>query len=316
MTSINLVSASKFTVRQMLSSPSLYARRFFICCKWLSIALLSLSLAHSMARLFWLLMPEPSVTPIGQSSQPSGLAALIDTNNPVDIESLKALSLFDNPAEVTNKPVQSPLAVNNQAKQTLLSVKLNGVFASSDPTEAYAIISQGKKQSLYRVDEELANLSGVKLITVLPDRVIIDNNGKSEAILLYPEGEQPSSSDGVHYEDTVKQASFVNEVSDGLIQQQKNQRLSDIVKISMARENGAVVGFRVRPGRNRQLFDNFGLQTNDIITAVNGTELVNSEVAMEVYRSMRNATAASVQVKRGDEELSINIDLAALGLQN
>ena len=82
----------------------------------------------------------------------------------------------------------------------------------------------------------------------------------------------------------------------------------------MARENGAVVGFRVRPGRNRQLFDNFGLQANDIITNVNGTELTSSEVAMQVYRSMRNATAASVQVKRGDEELSIDIDMAALGL--
>ena len=79
----------------------------------------------------------------------------------------------------------------------------------------------------------------------------------------------------------------------------------------MARENGAVVGLRVRPGRNRQVFDNLGLQTNDIVTAVNGTELTTATIAMEVYRSMRNATEASLQVKRGDEQLTVNISSTA-----
>jgi general secretion pathway protein C len=286
--------------------------------KWLLIATLIIVLAHTMARLFWLLIPEPTLVPITEPSHQQDAVSTSDSRKSVDIQALKALALFDDPPKVAEQPVDATLVPTKEAAETVLNVKLNGVFVSSDSTQAHAIIAQGKKQSLYRVNEELANLPGVKLVDVLVDRVIIDNNGKHEAILLYPDdeqkpkGERISAADTNHHQDALAREPNPHETDYTAEQIHKKQQLADIVKVSMERENGAVVGFRVMPGRNRQVFDDLGLQTNDIVTAVNGIELTSSQVAMEAYRLMRNTTQASVQVKRGDERLTFDIDISAL----
>ena len=300
------------TIQQLPALSSLNADSLLIVGKWLLIGLLTLSFTHSMARLFWLLIPEPALATMTGFTVQQGAENFSDTRESIDIKALKALALFGEPAKVTEQPVKAAPAPVKEAKETVLNVKLNGVFASSNLAQAYAIISQGKQQSLYRVGEALDNLRGVTLVSVLSDRVIIDNNGKNEAILLYPEGEQISNASDTHYEDTLKKEPTLRGAVSRLAAGQKVQRLTDVIKISMARENGAVIGFRVRPGRNRQIFDKLGLRTNDIVTAVNGTELSSPEVAMEMYRSMRNATEASIQIKRGDEQLSFDLDVAAL----
>ena len=303
-------------MRQKFRIHSVSAISLLVYSKWLLIALLIIPLAHSMTRLFWLLMPEPVLTPMTETPVQGEVEESSDTRQPVDIDALKALALFGEPPKTKEQPVKAAPIPVKEAKETVLNVKLNGVFVSNDNTRAHAIISQGKQQSLYRVGEELDNLRGVTLVNVLSDRVIIDNNGKDEAILLYPEDEETGNISATHYEDTLeKEPTFQGAVSQLATEQaagQKVQRLTDIIKISMARENGTVLGLRVRPGRNRQIFDNLGLKTNDIVTAVNGTELTSAEVAMETYRSMRAATAASLQVKRGDQELNLDIDLTTL----
>jgi len=76
----------------------------------------------------------------------------------------------------------------------------------------------------------------------------------------------------------------------------------------MVRESGKVVGYRVRPGKERDLFNSLGLKPNDIVVAVNGVALNSSSKAMEVYKSMREETSASFDIKRGEETLSLNID--------
>ena len=68
----------------------------------------------------------------------------------------------------------------------------------------------------------------------------------------------------------------------------------------------------MRPGRNREAFNSLGLKANDIVTEVNGVELTSSAKAMEVYRSMSTATDASLKVKRKDQELTVEVSLAAL----
>lgn len=279
--------------------------------KWLLTMALIAALAHSMMRLFWLLMPAPTLAPI-EPSPSLAFDSAPDLPPTVDVNALKNLALFDDPPKITPPPVKAAPTVSEEAKETVLKVELNGVFVSSNSAQAHAIIAQGNKQSLYRVGDNLTDLGGVKLVKVMSDRVIIDNNGKEEAILLYPKGEQISAPDTVHYEDTLKRAPNASSADKTLVRSLKSRRLTDVVKVSMARDNGAVIGFRVRPGRNRQAFEQLGLQTNDIVTAVNGVELIDSKVAMEVYRSMRSATQASIQINRGDQQLVFDINVADL----
>jgi len=154
--------------------------------------------------------------------------------------------------------------------------------------------------------EALPGGRNVTLAKVMADKVILENGGRFESLPLYtdapPAPASKSSSTTSRAQNHTVKSKALNKVSSGVT------TLADVVKVSMVREGGKVVGYRVRPGRKRELFDSTGLKPNDIVTAVNGRNLDSSTVAMEVYKSMRAETSATFDVKRGDETLSLSID--------
>jgi general secretion pathway protein C len=75
-----------------------------------------------------------------------------------------------------------------------------------------------------------------------------------------------------------------------------------------------MLGFVVIPGRNRQVFEQTGLQLNDVVIAIDGQLLNNLKAANSIYQQKRVATQASFQVLRGEEELTIDIDLNNINL--
>ena len=84
------------------------------------------------------------------------------------------------------------------------------------------------------------------------------------------------------------------------------------IKVSVAKgDDGAVIGYKIRPGRNQKEFTDFGFQSDDIVTAINGVELNNPTKALEVYRMLREAKDATFSVKRGDEDLTLIVGLDA-----
>jgi len=87
------------------------------------------------------------------------------------------------------------------------------------------------------------------------------------------------------------------------------QSLSDVVSMSIHREGGQIVGYRIRPGRDQAMFDSLGLESGDIVKAVNGVELSSPQRVMEIYRDMGDAQSASLLIERGGQELSVDIDL-------
>jgi general secretion pathway protein C len=88
-----------------------------------------------------------------------------------------------------------------------------------------------------------------------------------------------------------------------------SRNLSDVVAMSIYREGGQVVGYKIRPGRDAEKFKTLGLQTDDIVTAVNGMPLTNPAKIMEVYKSMGNTTSASLEIKRGGSVMTVDVVL-------
>lgn len=70
-----------------------------------------------------------------------------------------------------------------------------------------------------------------------------------------------------------------------------------------------MVGYRVRPGRERELFDQVGLKTNDIVTSVNGIEINDPKQIRTVYQNLKTATEAQLEVNRDGEIIPITISL-------
>jgi general secretion pathway protein C len=88
-----------------------------------------------------------------------------------------------------------------------------------------------------------------------------------------------------------------------------SRNLADVVSMSIHRENGQVVGYKIRPGRDAEKFKSVGLQADDIVTAINGTPLSNPAKIMEIYKNMGNTTSASLEIKRGGGVITVDVVL-------
>ena len=287
--------------------------------KIIIIALLLIWMAASIASLFWRLLPEP---PLRQGELAETARAFAPTGQPavptVDINALKEASLFGRdeapPAEVVTVPETIP----EEVEETTLNLELVGSFANNDQRRAYAIIASGRTQELYRVNQVVAGLAEVKLTRVLADRVILDNRGRREALYMYPDGQPLSSTAVVSPElagSTRNNNRRVNPSGRALSSLSPGERLekiTDVVRFSRKTQDGVMQGFRVLPGRNRAAFEQTGLQLNDVVTAIDGQVLDNLQVANQIYQQKRNATRASLTVLRGEELLTLEIDLDAI----
>jgi general secretion pathway protein C len=311
----------------------------------LAALLLVIWLAHSLARLFWLVVPEPQLP----EAEVAANALVSDTAagnvRRVDIDALKQVQVFGRVDETAVAEVEAPSmgapGIEDEAVDTQLRLRLQGVIDSSDESAGRAVIASGSRQALYAPGDELPEGRNVTLEKILPQRVILNNNGRYESLWLYQEGDfgsrQARRNEPVRdapsrsWEGDETEPGGVDEPMDEPVDdsmhdhtvgpeeapepeaqsavEQVSRSLSDVVSMSIHREGGQIVGYQIRPGRDSAMFESLGLESGDIVKAVNGTELTSPQRVMELYRSMGNATSASLLIERNGQEVTIDIDL-------
>ncbi len=272
-------------------------------------------MVHSAASLFWVLLPQPDI------GQPSKLAMPVakstggqSSSQSISFDSIASLGkMFGNASAanvVVKRPVEKPTDDIQANKTTRLSLKLHGLFSSSDPKEGSAIIAGGNKQALYSVGDEINGNRGVKLARVLEKRVILNNKGSMESLWLFSEEDFAVSA---RSKPRAKPASpskpKSNNIRTSARPDQIPKNIGDVVRFSVHREGGKMVGYRIRPGRDRELFTQVGLKANDIVTSVNGIEVNDPKQIRSVYKSMKTATEAQLNVLRDGDTHSITISL-------
>jgi len=289
----------------------------------LSIGILLLAWsAHSI----WQLTDMLQTSPVESSNVVSRTDIPSNTNESrelVDIAALKAIPLFgeEEVAAIVVAPVEEK---EEELEETKLNLVLKGLFTSNKKENGQAIIANGRDDNLYQVGDEIEGLSKVSLLEVFNDRVKLSNRGKAEVLYLYPEserieGERITTSQGA---DSGQPSPFVepagqeqySDVSDLDGNAPAVKKLSQIIRVVRERDKstGDMLGFRVLPGRDRAGFDKSGLQTNDIITAIDGDKLTDLRSAMNIYRNKRDASQVSLMISREGSEVSIDIDLTTL----
>ena len=284
----------------------------------------------ALAQLIWNLFPQPQSGPApGNLINPLSGPAAANTAAPVDIDQLVGWNLFGTaaskpltvapPPEEVSRTGGDLAGIENNAKETRLNLKLQGIVASTDPDTARAIIEAKRKQEAFAVGDKLPVSGNVTLAKILPDRVVISNGGKYELLLLFDKSSiasQPLSTP----QPTAQTASKTldkrgdRQVTAMAESYRKRlytnpQSLSDVVKIAAVRQDGQLQGYRVSAGRDRKQFESLGFQANDIVTGVNGVELTDPGKAMELYRIMRSAEEASFNVLRGGAEVTLVVGL-------
>ena len=198
-----------------------------------------------------------------------------------------------------------------EAPETTLQLTLRGVIATGDPASARAIIAGRGGEKGYSPGDNLPG--GAVLERVLDDRVLLRRNGRFEELRM-PRSDlaRPAEEGG---EQLVSTGDIEPDLSRSEVRDFRDRLRNDpgslagIFRASPVRENGEVRGYRVRPGREGELFRRFGFEAGDILTEVNGTPLDSPRRGMELMNKLGQADTLSVVVERDGQRRRIEMRL-------
>ena len=91
------------------------------------------------------------------------------------------------------------------------------------------------------------------------------------------------------------------------------QSLAKVVNVSAVREGDQLLGYRIRPGAEKEQFERLGFKAGDLVTAVNGVALNNPANTMSLYNAMRSAGEVVFELERDDQPLTISVNLDSSG---
>ncbi|WP_422398785.1 type II secretion system protein GspC [Vibrio aestuarianus] len=297
----NMTSSSSWQIGVLQKIPQWQKQISFA----LTLLLLILS-AWIMGKMVWLLQQNTfDVAPWVPTSSSSTTA----TQQSLDLSSLQQGDLFGRYSEEKAEVVQT---VIKDAPKTSLSLLLVGVVASNEPSRSLAVIANRGSQSTYGVNEVIEG-TRAKLKAVLVDRVIIDNSGRDETLML----------DGVDYHKPSVQvperviasnargnnpASEEEKLDDIRIAISRNpQEIFKYVRLSQVKRDDKVLGYRVSPGKSPELFESVGLQNDDIAIQLNGQDLTDPDAMSKIFQSVSELTEINLTVERDGQPHDIYI---------
>lgn len=305
-------------VRLLSKIPPLYWRGLvlFLAVIWA---------CKSVSHLFWALVPLPT-PPVGALTPVMSWETPQSAKAPINIEGLLAAHLFGNyEAELATKLQQQQETAKAANQITKLDLKLQGIIASNQQALSWAIIGDENNQQLYKVGDAIPPAAGVTLAKVEDLRVILNNNGQEEALWLYGEDSQnalqarsappaPIPTAPPNTPPPPPSAAAPQQATISQEQIQSAQSIGDVVRFMVATDDkngGRMIGYKVRPGRKQELFDQVGLKNDDIVISVNGIELNEPQKVREVYQVLKTATEANLQVLRDGNTQSIQIRMSS-----
>lgn len=282
--------------------------------RWLPAAsglLLSIAIGWTLSGLIWALVPPPQ----GAQWQPDAVVLGSDEQarqERVNVQQIIAAHLFGEYRAEAAPVVQTVI----DAPDTRLNLTLTGILAATQDKGSRALISQGSSdEKPYSVGDVITR--GVELQSIFPDRVILSRNGTLEALRLdkdkpssftpatYTQPEVPDSGNARTISGT--EAYQLAEIREQLLADPA--KAADYLRVQPARIGGEMRGYRIYPGRNRQLFSTAGLRPGDLVTGVNGVELDDPARALQLLGDLSSASELSVTIERGGNQQTINVNL-------
>ncbi|QOL15351.1 type II secretion system protein GspC [Dickeya dianthicola] len=175
-----------------------------------------------------------------------------------------------------------------------LNLSLTGVMAGDDTSRSIAIISKDNEQFSRGVNEEVPGYNA-KIVSIRPDKVVLQYQGRYEVLGLY--GQEDNGSDGVP-------GAQLNEQ----LQQRASTTMSDYVSFSPAMNDSKLQGYRLNPGPKSDSFYRVGLQDNDMAVALNGLDLRDEEQAKKAMERMADVHNFTLTVERDGQRQDIYME--------
>ena len=294
-------------------------------------AILVIALAHALAGLTAAILWNRLPLPVGTvtSALPGSSSSEMAIAQPADYAAIGAWHLFgrmEAPQSVEAPPAPMPA--------TPLNLRLAGVFfVERGGDRALALIAEGNGvERGYRIGESLPG--GARLDQIQRDSVVVSRGGRREVLNLprledagkmpvsegvsptmplEPEMPMPIEAEMVPEPTTFHEPRPIDATAVATrlrgAGSNRPQGLEDIAFASPYVQNGQFLGFRLRPGRDRQLMQQLGLNSGDVITEVNGSRINNPMQGLAMLQELLHAERINVRVLRNGAEIPLAFSL-------
>lgn len=185
-----------------------------------------------------------------------------------------------------NNPAPTDATHLNQVPVSSLKLRLTGLLASSNPARSIAIIEKGNQQVSLSYGDTIPGYDA-RIVAILPDRIIVNYQGRKEAILLFNDTRAPSSSPT-----TAATPPLVKQL------REQPQNILTYLSISPVLSGDKLQGYRLNPGKDASLFRQSGLQENDLAIALNGIDLRDQAQAQQALQHLNEQTEITLTVER------------------
>lgn len=278
----------------------------------LLLTLLALALIGAeLARAFWLFMPDG---PSWEPPTPAAVSASAKNSAPaLNITPLLTANLYGT-YEANAAPVENLNPVD--APDTKLRLTLRGIVASENPDDSRALIESNPSDLVpYVIGMDVPG--GAKLHAIYPDRVLLKRAGRLETLRL--EKDLPTDPEAVVAMPAISNrpsgAQILGAEAAMKLSNIRTELLNDPTKASRymrmqpARRDGSLVGYRIYPGRDRQLFREIGLRPGDILTRVNGVDLNDPSRSLQLLGELSQASNVDITIERAGNQQSFSVSL-------
>ena len=259
--------------------------------------LLIVLLAFALDKLTWRLFSDSNNNSVGVVG--AGQQSIKQVEPSARLRTISDLHLFGK-TDVVEK-VDAPIV----APETRLQLKLKGVFASSNPEKAFAIISDNKnKDKSYKLGNKI--IGGAVLHAVYKDRVILKRNGRLETLRMSTKYDTsgiktttvPSTTSKKSGKRVVKAPQKLKQLRETLLREP--QKVWQQVRVSPVLKNGSIKGYTVEH-KDEQLMKSLNLQKGDVITSINGKPLSDPSSLYGLMNQLKNNQSLEVTIERNNQ---------------
>ncbi len=233
--------------------------------------------------------------------------------------------LFNFKGEIP-EPLKPAEGVPNQQRDlppipTAFPLNLIGTLVHSNPEKSIAAIElRGKNQIVsYRVGQEIPNMAVLEKVERMKAFIRNLSTERLEYVEMKATGPKINLGGAAPAAGPKPEKTEVQKVGDNNFVIKRSdlaKYLNDLPSVLMQarsaparKPNGDIYGFRILDFQPGSIYEQLGIQPNDVIKGVNGTNLVSPAQAMELFNALKNSSQVAISVERNgrDSNLSYSI---------
>ncbi|HII1906029.1 TPA: type II secretion system protein GspC [Escherichia coli] len=327
---IQLLTKIRHTLsqRQSLNTDKEHLRKMLRGMFWLMLLIISAKMAYSLWRYFSFSAEYTAVS--SSANKPLRADAKPFDKNDVQLVSQQNwFGKYQPVAAPVKQPESAPVA------ETRLNVVLRGIAFGARPgavieeggkQQVYlqgerlgshnAVIEEGGKQQVYLQGERLGSHNAV-IEEINRDHVMLRYQGKIERLSLAEEERstvavtnKKSISDEAKQAVAEPAASAPVEIPAAVRQAlaKDPQKIFNYIQLTPVRKEG-IVGYAVKPGADRSLFDASGFREGDIAIALNQQDFTDPRAMIALMRQLPSMDSIQLTVLRKGARYDISIAL-------